>query len=218
MGLAHCRLLPFGTFCPCASSPDPAVPSTPECWPGLADAPSFIGSLAEAAVRGLPLSVDSAAPGRLLEVPLLCRLYPRSGPLLRLERQHEPLCGRGQPLWVSGALCTLRPGGRTRVAGARMLTGPASPTRSLLIQHVMVSDTSGICNLRGNKKGELLCLPSQWDGPRARVGVYASPLGPGFAALTLCSLCHCSQAHAQKHHSGGGHRPATSFRVSEVCL
>lgn len=31
---------------------------------------------------------------------------------------------------------------------------PVSPTRSLLIQHVTVLDTSSICN-RGNKKGEL---------------------------------------------------------------
>lgn len=40
-------------------------------------------------------------------------------------------------------------------AAARTLTASASPTRSLLIQHVTVSDTSSICNFRGSKKGEL---------------------------------------------------------------
>lgn len=41
---------------------------------------------------------------------------------------------------------------------------PASPTRSLLIQQVTVSDTSGICNFRGSKKGELsfVLLPVGW--------------------------------------------------------
>ena len=33
---------------------------------------------------------------------------------------------------------------------------PSPPTRSLLIQHVTVSDNSSICNFRGSKKGELL--------------------------------------------------------------
>lgn len=37
---------------------------------------------------------------------------------------------------------------------------PASPTSSLLIQHVIVSDTSGICNFRGSKKGELFFCPT----------------------------------------------------------
>lgn len=45
------------------------------------------------------------------------------------------------------------------MVGARMLTHPASPTSSLLIQHVAVSDTSGICNFRGSKKGELSFVP-----------------------------------------------------------
>uniref|UniRef100_A0A8D1NX74 Semaphorin-4C n=1 Tax=Sus scrofa TaxID=9823 RepID=A0A8D1NX74_PIG len=40
-------------------------------------------------------------------------------------------------------------------AAARTLTASASSTRSLLIQHVTVSDTSSICNFRGSKKVRL---------------------------------------------------------------
>lgn len=49
--------------------------------------------------------------------------------------------------------------------GTEMLIDqPSSPTRSLLIQQVRISDTSGICNFRGNKKGELpsVSLPAGW--------------------------------------------------------
>lgn len=46
------------------------------------------------------------------------------------------------------------------MAGVGMLMGSASLTSSLLIQHVTVSDTSGICNFRGSKKGEVGC---GWD-------------------------------------------------------
>lgn len=41
------------------------------------------------------------------------------------------------------------------MVGVGTLIGSASSTSSLLIQHVTVSDTSGICNFRGSKKGEM---------------------------------------------------------------
>lgn len=86
----------------------PAAP--PTVWPWLTPL-LRPASLAEAALCRLPLSAGAAAPGRLHEVPLLCRLCPRPGPLLRLERQHQPLCGREWPLWVSWALHRPGPAG-----------------------------------------------------------------------------------------------------------
>ena len=123
--------------------------------PDLAQSPSC-ASLAEAALRGLPLPAGAAAPSRLHEVPLLCRLCARPGPLLCLERQQQPLRGRGRSLRVRGASACAGTSGERRVAGPGTLMDPSPPTRSLLIQHVTVSDTSSICNFRGSKKGELL--------------------------------------------------------------
>lgn len=64
-----------------------------------------------------------------------------------------------------------------------LLTDPACPTRSVLTQHVTLSDTSGICNLRGNKKGELslLCLLPLGRSRPPPCGFCS----PGFLALTL---------------------------------
>lgn len=50
-------------------------------------------------------------------------------------------------------------GARLAAEGDLVADGPSSPTRSLLIQQVTISDTSGICNSRGSKKGELLSVP-----------------------------------------------------------
>lgn len=68
------------------------------------------------------------------------------------------------------------------MVGVGMLTDPASPTRSLLIQQVTVSDTSGICNFRGSKKGELVvfCPPPSGMGPGPELGCLYLPLALGF--------------------------------------
>lgn len=72
------------------------------------------------------------------------------------------------------------------MVGARLLMYPTSPTRSLLIQHVMISDTAGICNLRGSKKGELF--------PSRRIGLSPGPelefLFSSSLALLSCTNIH----------------------------
>lgn len=62
-----------------------------------------------------------------------------------------------------------------------MLNGPCFPTSSLLIQHVTVSDTSGICNFRGSKKGELFFFvpPPRGMGPGLELKCLHLPLALG---------------------------------------
>uniref|UniRef100_A0A8C9PP64 Semaphorin 4C n=1 Tax=Spermophilus dauricus TaxID=99837 RepID=A0A8C9PP64_SPEDA len=88
----------------------------------------------------------------------------------------------------------------------------ASHSGSLLVQHMTISDTSAFCDLRGSKKGELFPGPVPLGWALDLSWGFRVPL-PWVSCTDAApfSLCCCSQAHAQEHHSGSRHGPGAAL-------